>query len=105
MPTDNGLFAFTEDTFKDDAIVFDHSQLRHVELLDEAGKPHVTLDFKTPAVGIWTPCGKHAPFICIEPWYGVADWEGYDGELKDKYLINKLLPGSSFMSEYVITIG
>ena len=74
VPTDNGLFAFTEDTFKDDAIVFD-------------------------------PCGKHAPFICIEPWYGVADWEGYDGELKDKYLINKLLPGSSFMSEYVITIG
>lgn len=65
VATDNGLFPFTEDTFKDDAIVFDHSQVSHVELLDEAGKPHVTLDFKTPAVGIWTPCGKHAPFICV----------------------------------------
>ena len=103
--TDNGLLRFTEDSFKDDAIVFDHSQLRHVELLDEAGKLHVTLDFKTPAVGIWTPCGKHAPFVCIEPWYGVTDWEEYDGEFKDKYLMNQLLPGSSFMSEYVITIG
>ena len=105
MPTDNGLFAFTEDTFKDDAIVFDHSQLRHVELLDEAGKQHVTLDIKTPAVGIVTPCGKHAPFICIEPWYGVTDLEEYDGKLKDKYLINDLLPDSHFVSEYVITIG
>ena len=63
VATDKGLFPFTEDTFNDDAIVFDHSQIRHVELLDEAGKPHVTLDIKTPAVGIWTPCGKHGPFI------------------------------------------
>lgn len=105
VETDNGLFHFTEDSFKDDAIVFDHSQLRHIELLDEAGKTHVALDIKTPAVGLWTPCGKHAPFICVEPWYGVSDWAEYDGDIKDRYLMNQLLPGSSFMSEYVITIG
>lgn len=103
--TEKGLFRFTEDSFKDDAIVFDHSQLRHVELLDAAGNPHVSLDFKTPAVGIWTPFGKHAPFVCVEPWYGITDQAGFDGEFKDKYLMNQLLPGSSFMSEYVITIG
>ena len=103
--TEKGLFRFTEDSFKDDAIVFDHSQLRHVELLDAAGNPHVSLDFKTPAVGIWTPFGKHAPFVCVEPWYGITDQAGFDGEFKDKYLMNRLLPGSSFMSEYVITIG
>jgi galactose mutarotase-like enzyme len=105
VETDNGLFHFTEDSFKDDAIVFDHSQLRHIELLDEAGNTHVALDIKTPAVGLWTPCGKHAPFICVEPWYGVSDWAEYDGDIKDRYLMNQLLPGSSFMSEYVITIG
>lgn len=105
VETDNGLFHFTEDSFKDDAIVFDHCQLRHIELLDEAGNTHVALDIKTPAVGLWTPCGKHAPFICVEPWYGVSDWAEYDGDIKDRYLMNQLLPGSSFMSEYVITIG
>lgn len=105
VETDNGLFHFTEDTFVDDAVIFDHSQLKHIELLDEAGKPHVTLDIKTPAVGIWSPAGKHAPFVCIEPWYGIHDWAEYDGEFKDKYLMNQLLPGCSFMSEYVITIG
>ena len=103
--TDNGLLHFTEDTFKDNALIFDHSQLKHIELLDENVKPHVTLDIKTPAVGLWSPYGKHDPFVCIEPWYGIADWAEYDGEFKDRYLMNKLLPGSSFMSEYTITVG
>lgn len=105
VKTDKGVWNVTEDTFKDDAVIFDHSQLHHVELLGEGNKPVVAVDFKTPAVGIWSPCGKHAPFVCIEPWYGVSDYADYDGEFGDRYLMNKLLPGSSFMSEYVITIG
>lgn len=105
VETDGGLFHFTEDSFADDAIIFDHSQIKHVELLDEGGRPHVTLDFKTPALGIWSPAGKHAPFVCIEPWYGIHDWAGYDGDFRNKYLMNQLLPGSSFMSEYTVTIG
>lgn len=104
VETDNGLFRFTEDSFADDAIIFDHSQLRHIELLDADGKPHITVDTKAPALGIWSPYGKHAPFVCIEPWYGIHDWAGFEGEFKDKYLMNQLLPGSSFMSEYVITV-
>ena len=104
VKTDNGVWSFTEESFNDDAVIFDKSQLRHVELLDNDGKAVVTLDFKTPAVGIWSPAGKHAPFVCIEPWYGIHDWAEYDGEFKDKYLMNKLLPGSSFMSKYTITI-
>lgn len=105
VKTKEGVWAFNEDSFADDAVIFDNSQIKHVELLDENEKPAVTLDFKTPAVGIWSPAGKHAPFVCIEPWYGIHDWAEFDGEFKDKYLMNQLLPGSSFMSEYTITIG
>lgn len=105
VKTDNGVWAFTEESFTDDAVIFDKSQLKHVEILDKNGKAVVALDFKTPAVGLWSPAGKHAPFVCIEPWYGIHDWAEYDGEFKDKYLMNKLLPGSSFMSRYTITIG
>lgn len=105
VKTNKGIWQVTEETFKDDAVIFDHSQLHHVELIGEDNKPVVSVDFKTPAVGIWSPCGKHAPFICIEPWYGVTDFANYDGEFADRYLMNKLLPGSSFMSEYIITIG
>lgn len=104
VETDNGIWAFTEDSFRDDALIFDRSQLRHIELLDDDDNAVVTVDCKTPALGIWSPAGKHAPFVCIEPWYGIHDWAGFEGEFKDKYLMNQLLPGASFMSEYTITI-
>lgn len=104
FPTDGGVWRFKEEDFEDDAVIFDRSQVKQISLLDETEKPVVTLDFKTPCVGIWSPAGKHAPFLCIEPWYGVSDWAEYQGEFKDKYLMNSLLPGSSFMSEYTITI-
>ncbi|WP_018462995.1 aldose 1-epimerase family protein [Segatella paludivivens] len=105
VKTEGGLYKFTQDDFKDDAVIFDHSQLKKISIINKEGKPEVTLDIKTPAVGIWSPYGKDAHFVCIEPWYGIHDWAEYDGEFKDKYLMNKLLPGCSFMSEYTITIG
>ena len=105
VKTEDGLYKFTQDDFKDDAVIFDHSQLKKISIINKDGKPEVTLDIKTPAVGIWSPYGKDAHFVCIEPWYGIHDWAEYDGEFKDKYLMNKLLPGCSFMSEYTITIG
>ena len=105
VKTENGVWAFDTHSFDSDALVFDHSQIRKIELLDAEGKAVVTVQTKAPALGIWSPGGKDAPFICIEPWYGVTDVDGFDGELRDKYLVNQLLPGSSFMSEYVITIG
>ncbi|MCR5076524.1 MAG: aldose 1-epimerase family protein [Prevotella sp.] len=105
VETDEGILEFTEETFKDDALIFDRCQLHEVQLLNRQGAPVISVRFNSPAVGIWSPYGKHAPFLCIEPWYGVADAVGYDGELKDRYLMNHLLPGASFMSEYVVTIG
>ena len=58
-----------------------------------------------PIIAFWSPYQKCAPFVCIEPWYGVGDPRGYKGAFKDKPLINHLLPGASFMSEYVIAVG
>ena len=104
VETDKGIWEVNEETFAEDAIIFDKSQVKQVSILNEQGEPHVTLEFKTPAVGIWNPTGKHAPFLCIEPWYGLSDWAEYDGEFKDKYLMNRLQPGASFMSEYIIRI-
>lgn len=105
VATDNGILAFDDSTFADDALIFDHCQLHHVELLDADDKTVIAVDFKSPAVGIWSPKGKNAPFVCIEPWYGVTDVNGYEGDFFDRYLMNRLLPGSSFMSEYKIALG
>ena len=107
LPTlEGGLWPFTEESFKDDAVIIDQSQIHSIEILNpEDASTAVAVDFKAPCVGIWTPYGKKAPFICLEPWYGVHDHLGYKGQFRDKYLMNHLQPGASFMSEYVIRIG
>ena len=33
------------------------------------------------------------------------DWEEYDGPFEERHAMNRIMPGASFMSEYVITIG
>ena len=46
-----------------------------------------------PLLGIWTKPG--APYLCIEPWQGIADPEGYAGELRDKPWIVEVMPGAT----------
>ena len=105
LDTEQGYWAFTEKSFDEDAIILDKSQVNKISLLDKQRKPVVTVSFKSPAVGIWSPFGKNAPFVCIEPWYGIHDTVGYQGDFRQKHLMNHLQPGASFMAEYTITIG
>ena len=104
VKTAQHVWLFDEESFADDAVILDKSQVGLAVLLDSDGRPQIGLSFDAPCVGIWSPYGKNAPFVCIEPWYGVQDWAEYTGEVKDKYLMNHLLPGASFLSQYEIKV-
>ena len=101
----DGLIAFDDEFFANDSVKLHNSQTSSVELLNPDGTVAVTLNYKCPIIAFWSPYQKNAPFVCLEPWYGVGDPRGYKGEFKDKPMMNHLQPGASFMSEYVITIG
>ena len=105
IESENGLIRFDDEFFAHDSVKLHGNQTSCVELLNPDGTPAVTLSYKCPIIAFWSPYQKNAPFVCLEPWYGVGDPRGYDGDFKDKPFINHLLPGASFMSEYVITIG
>ncbi|KQT85384.1 aldose 1-epimerase family protein [Aurantimonas sp. Leaf443] len=45
-------------------------------------------------LGIWSKPGE-APFVCIEPWYGMASPQGWDGDFMDKPGILVLAPGET----------
>ena len=105
IEAENGILEFSENTWRNDSIKIHKSQLHRAALLNKAGEPEVTVEFRTPVVAFWSPYGKQAPFVCIEPWYGIGDPRGFNGEFKDKPLMNHLQPGASFMSKYEITIG
>lgn len=101
-----GRLKLEKDTFdKIDTIMLQDSQIRRVNMFREDGSPWLSLLFDAPVVGIWSPPGKVAPFICIEPWYGRCDRVGYEGEYKDKDWINSLTPGGKFESVYTIEIA
>jgi galactose mutarotase-like enzyme len=44
-------------------------------------------------MGIWS--AKDAPFVCLEPWCGIADSVNTTGELREKEGMILLTPGQS----------
>ncbi|WP_042274156.1 aldose 1-epimerase family protein, partial [[Clostridium] dakarense] len=94
------------DLFKNDALIY--TNIDEISIHSNNSSNFIKVDFKEfPLVGIWTPYYKDdnstAPFICIEPWYGLADNINSNGHYKDKDYINKLNIGETFKTSYSIS--
>lgn len=100
----DGVLPVTEHLFDEDALVIEDHQAHQVALCHADGIPYLTVRMEAPLFGIWSPPKKNAPFICIEPWYGRCDCEGYLGELKDRKWENALAGGECWKASYVIEI-
>lgn len=103
-PDRDGLFPIDVHTFDRDALILEGGQVKEVTLYDNDRHPCVTLRFDAPVVGLWSPPGKNAPFVCIEPWYGRCDRVCYGGEFKDKDWMQHLPAHATFRGGYVIEI-
>lgn len=91
-------------TFKNDALIYQISRQTEIVLEDKANKVEVRvkpnrMDF----VGIWSPYPNRAPFVCIEPWSGIADPENSSGVLSEKYAIHELKPFQLMTHDYTMT--
>jgi galactose mutarotase-like enzyme len=99
-----GYLPVTEQLFDKDALIIERQNVKKVSLCDENKQDYLTVEMDAPLFGIWSPTGKNAPFICIEPWYGRCDPVGYDGELKDRKWGNRLAPGAVWEAAFTITV-
>lgn len=91
--------------FDQDALIFNDLKSRTVSLKSHKSKHNIKMDFTGfPYLGIWSKKGG-APFVCLEPWMGVADEVGYTGEFKDKLCIRSLAKGKTFTAEYTLEIN
>ena len=61
--------------FKDDAIILELNQQETTIMLDNQKNDHGVALTVTDAlyVGIWSPYPTTGDFVCIEPWWGIAD--------------------------------
>ena len=57
-----------------------------------------------PFFAIWSS-DMTAPFICLEPWYGHADFEPSDCAFEDREGMMQLSPNKSFMTSYWFEIN
>ena len=101
---DGGKLRLTHELFDEDALIFEEQEIKKVVLLDENGEDVLAMLFDAPLLGLWTPAGKQAPFVCIEPWYGRTDRSGFEGELQDREWGNHLKPSEVFSAHYDLVL-
>ncbi len=91
--------------FEQDAMVFKDFRSDWVTLTCDHHPQYIKMTFAGfPYLGIWTKCAG-APFLCLEPWYGLAGSVGDVLELRDKEGIQRLAEGEVFNASYTIEIG
>ena len=107
IPTlDGDELNLSYELFKGDAFVFDDLKSDEVSVCSRKSSKKITVRAKDfPYWGFWSPSQGGAPFICIEPWHGHADYEDFTGELKDKEGIIKLAVGATFETEMSFSVG
>lgn len=105
MQLKDGVLPLSADTFDKDALIFENNQLKTVVLLDRNRNPYLSLHCDAPVVGLWSPSGKNAPFVCIEPWFGRCDSIGYTEDFKNRVWMQALEPQAVFSTSYSIEIA
>ncbi|MGN5375410.1 aldose 1-epimerase family protein [Sphingomonas hankookensis] len=101
-PLDGRDLYLTDALFADDALVFDPVHSDHVTYGAEIG-PQLRIDFPgMPKLGVWTKPGS--AFVCIEPWDGIADPEGFAGDIFDKPGIHRVAPGATHRAAMAVTL-
>lgn len=89
--------------FEGDALIWDDLASRSVTF-GAPGSSWLSVAFPdTPMLGIWQKPG--AAYLCIEPWQGIADPVGYQGDFRDKPGVVTLPPGQTRSFRMDVTIG
>jgi len=102
-PVSHRRLTLEDALFQDDVIIFDQIRSRHVTYGADEG-PRIRVSYPdAPYLGIWTK--PQAPFICIEPWHGVADPEGFTGDFRTKPGVFTVAPGAVLSAQLTVSLS
>ena len=92
--------------FDNDALIYETKGENVFSIRSEKTPHSVSVSFKDfPYTGIWSPPKKEAPFVCIEPWFGLADATDFTGDLNEKLGIQHLKGMEAFSANYTISLS
>jgi len=93
----------TANSFDNDALVFKNLKSDKITLSNKKEGPLVTVAFEDFSyLGIWSK--PNAPFVCIEPWLGIADSHDTNQKIEDKEAMIHLAPEENYSASYSIEI-
>ncbi|TDN87647.1 galactose mutarotase-like enzyme [Salegentibacter sp. 24] len=93
-----------KDLFAKDALIFQNIPSKKVALKNKNTGIILSVEYSDFSnLGIWAKPG--APYVCIEPWLGMADVESTDKNLKTKEGIQMLESKKEFEASYKINIS
>lgn len=96
---DKKLF-LSKNLFDRDALVFENSQINSVALCSSKSNHKILMQCKNfPYFGIWSKKGC-AEFVCLEPWFGIADHENANQNFSQKEGIISLKTKEEFVCEF-----
>ncbi|WP_033153661.1 aldose 1-epimerase family protein [Pseudobutyrivibrio ruminis] len=101
---ENGVLGMSDELFSRDALIIEDRQSDKVTLIDDNGQAVIAVKFDAPLFGVWSPVGKHAPFVCIEPWYGRCDRVGFNQKLEEREYGNALSITDIFQVSFDIQV-
>lgn len=94
----------TDHLFENDALVFEDGQIDQVCIISAKTNKGVEINCNNwPFFGIWSKKGC-TDFICLEPWYGIADDFESKQDLTTKKGIIKLTPLQEFTCSYNLRV-
>jgi galactose mutarotase-like enzyme len=101
-PIANRRLELTDALFQEDVLIFDQVKSRSVSYGSHQG-PRLRIGFSDASyLGVWTKPG--ARFVCIEPWHGITDPEGFSGDFMQKPGVRVLKGGEAFFAKMDITL-
>lgn len=90
--------------FDNDALIFKNIQSKKVSLKSQNSGEILNVEYSNfKNLGIWAKPG--APYVCIEPWLGIADLADTNKDFTTKEGIEKLESNTDFTAVYTITIN
>ena len=90
--------------FENRVVIMKGLESNYVELKNTKNSRTVKVNFSGyPYLGIWSP-ETGAPFVCIEPWYGITSPKNRVEDIRDREGILSVAPNGSFECGYSIEV-
>lgn len=105
LKLENHRVTITPEFFDGSTYIIEGPQTKEIGVEDPDGNRFITVGFDMPVVALWSPPGKNAPFLCIEPWFGRCDAADFNGTLEERAFNNALPAGEKFETSYTIRFG